>query len=711
MPNGRSDTICNGSRNETFQDVIDARVSRRKFIGGGVATAAALSIGGIGALIEAVPLSAHSRHGRGRPLLGFQGIPVSSADTLEVPPGYTAKVLISWGDPVSNGPAFQPDAGNTARDQAMQWGMHNDGMVYFPIHGSSHGLLVQNNEYTDDVLLFPDGIANWNQEKTNKSINAHGVSVIEIARRRKRRHGRWGRDDDRNWWDRHDGRHGDDDNDGYEYGDWHVVRPSRYARRITAKTQMFMGGPVAQWDEPTADPRLITGADRTGRRVLGTINNCAMGFTPWGTYLACEENFNGYFRKNGPQTPLERRYGITAAGAGYLWHTTDLRFRADEEPNEANRFGWVVEFDPFNPQSTPVKRTALGRLKHEGAWVQEARDGRVVVYMGDDEQFEYIYRYVSKRPWKHAVRRGIHPLDEGTLYVAKFHPTHGEWLPLTPENPALAGWTLNDILINTRGAGDAVGATKMDRPEWIDTFPETLSVVGTLTNNTARGVPGTNPRTGLPNSPTDAANPRSPNPYGHIIRWSYAKDFTEPMFQWDIFALCGDPANPAHESTIVGDKFGSPDGLYVAPSGRLWIQTDVSGSTIDTGRICRVRQQPDVVRRSGEPEVRRFLVGPKQCEVTGVFVTPDESTMFVGIQHPGEAPTGVERSGQSEAFQFVAGRERRRTSTLVLRRDHERRRRTDRELKRRGRRWTLAWRRSPLQSVSTPSRNRRYTPL
>ena len=415
-------------------------------------------------------------------------------------------------------------------------------------------------------------------------------------------------------------------------------------------TPIRMGGPLAQPGEPTADPRLITSADPTGRRVLGTINNCAMGFTPWGTYLACEENFNGYFRKNGPQTALERRYGINAAGAGYLWHTTDKRFRVDEEPNEPNRFGWVVEFDPFNPGSTPVKRSALGRLKHEGAWVQEARDGRVVVYMGDDEQFEYIYRYVSNRPWRKALRRGINPLDDGILYVAKFHPTFGEWLPLTPDNPKLAGWSMNDILLNTRGAGDAVGATAMDRPEWIDTFPESLTVVGTLTNNTARGVAGTNPRTGQPNSPVDAANPRSPNPYGHIIRWDYKNDFTEPTFGWDILARCGDPAVPAHGSTIVGDKFGSPDGLYVAPSGRLWIQTDVSGSTINTGAYAGFGNNQMLCADPASGQVRRFLVGPRVCEVTGVFVTPDERTMFVGIQHPGEAPSGANNPANPTQF-------------------------------------------------------------
>ena len=250
---------------------------------------------------------------------------------------------------------------------------------------------------------------------------------------------------------------------------------------------MKIGGPAA------GDPQLRTGADPTGTNVLGTVNNCAMGFTPWNTYLACEENFNGYFRKAGTPTTLEARYGINATGNGNLWYTTDTRFDANIEPNEANRFGWVVEIDPFKPNSTPVKRTALGRLKHEGAWVQETKDGKVVVYMGDDERFEYIYRYVSNLPWRTALRNGISPLDDGVLYVSRFHADgSGEWLPLTPENPALAGWSLPQILINTRGAADAAGATKMDRPEWIDTFPESLTAIATLTNNIA-AAPAPNP--------------------------------------------------------------------------------------------------------------------------------------------------------------------------------------------------------------------------
>ena len=615
------DSVCNNSNNESLESVIERRLSRRGFLGGGLAAAAVASLSGVGALLSSVPTARANGNG---PLLGFTGIPVSSADAVVVPPGYTAKVLIAWGDPVSDGPAFKQDGSNTAAEQALQWGMHNDGLVYYPISGSVHGLIVQNNEYTDDVLLFKDGTAGWNQEKTNKSLNAHGVSIIEI----KRKPGRgkaWGAP------------HGRGPDGDAPYGEWEVVRPSRYARRITGMTPIDIGGPAA------GDSRLKTSADPTGKRVLGTINNCAMGHTPWGTYLACEENFNGYFRKTGTQTPLEARYGINAAGAGYLWHTTDSRFNANLEPNEANRFGWVTEIDPFDPGSTPIKRTALGRLKHEGAWVQETRDGHVVVYTGDDQVFEYIYRFVSSLPWRKARAKGVSPLDDGTLYVAKFNSDGtGYWIPLTTQNPALSGWSLNDILINTRGAADAAGATKMDRPEWIDTFPESLTAIATLTNNTSRGV-GTNP-------PVDATNPRAVNNYGHILRWAYRNDFSEPNFFWDIFALCGDPGAPSTGSTINGDKYGSPDGLYVAPSGRLWIQTDVSGSTINTGAYAGFGNNQMVCADPQTKETRRFLVGPSVCEVTGVFVTPDERTMFVGIQHPGEAPSGSNNPANPKQF-------------------------------------------------------------
>jgi uncharacterized protein len=653
------DIVSNSSANPHFNDVVEARLSRRGLLTGAAYTAAA-TLGGVGGLLGSVP--ARARGGAG-PLLGFQGIAVSSADRVIVPDGYTAKVLISWGDPVSDGPAFAPDASNSWQDQERQWGMHNDGLVYFPIRGSRHGLLVQNNEYTDDVLLFPDGTANWSADKTRKSLAAHGVSIIEVKQVRVD-----GRDDDDD-----DDKH-DDDRRRRHPREWIVVRPSRYARRITGYTPIAIAGPAA------GDPRLMTSEDPQGRSVLGTLNNCAMGYTPWGTYLACEENFNGYFRKTGTPTALERRYGITATGFGYLWHTTDKRFDANQEPNEAHRFGWVTEIDPFKPRSTPVKRTALGRLKHEGAWLQEARDGRVVVYMGDDEQNEYIYRYVSRLPWRRSMRQGIHPLDDGTLYVAKFHADgKGEWLALTPDNPALAGRTLADILINTRAAADAVGATMMDRPEWIDTFPDRLTAIATLTNNSRRGTnpPSVNAADGRSAAasarpPVDPANPRPANAYGHIVTWSYARDWTEPGFRWDIFALCGDPAVPAHGSTVVGDKYGSPDGIYVAPSNRLWIQTDVSGSTQNAGAYAGFGNNQMLCADPQTRETRRFMTGPVQCEITGVFVTPDERTMFVGIQHPGEAPTGAlspANPKQFSAWPDGPGGGRPRSSTVVITKD------------------------------------------
>lgn len=610
--------ISNESGNESFADVADRMVSRRGFLGGAISIGALASLGGVGSLLSAVPTSAKAASSGGT-VLGFEGIPVSSADTVTVPNGYTARVLIAWGDPISQGPTFAQDGSNSAEDQAVQWGMHNDGLVYFPINGSARGLIVQNHEYTDDGLLFPDGVANWNSAKTLKSLNAHGVSVIEVTKRRG--------------------------------GRWRVVRPSSYARRITGTTPIAIGGPAA------GDPRLRTSEDPSGTLVLGTLNNCAMGFTPWGTYLACEENFNGYFRKRAgvSQTQLERRYGITAGGFGYNWHLTEKRFRVDDdvvsgqpgEPNEPNRFGWVTEIDPFDPDSTPVKRTALGRFKHEGAWVQEARDGRVVVYSGDDERNEYIYRFVSRLRWRKARRQGVNPLDDGILYVAKFNDDgSGEWIALTPNHPALSTWSMADILLNTRSAADAVGATMMDRPEWIDTFPESLTAIATLTNNSRRGTsppssnnPDGSTAAGSARPPVDAANPRPVNNYGHIIRWSYQNDWTEDTFRWDFFALAGNPeATIPDGSTINGDKYGSPDGIYVDPAGRIWIQTDVSASTINAGPYAGFGNNQMLAADPETGLTKRFLVGPKNCEVTGVFMTQDLRTMFVGIQHPGERP-------------------------------------------------------------------------
>jgi secreted PhoX family phosphatase len=355
--------------------------------------------------------------------------------------------------------------------------------------------------------------------------------------------------------------------------------------------------------------------------------------TPWGTYLACEENFNGYFgTQNAAWTPTaeQDRYGLSRTSE-YRWHTVDPRFDIAVNPNEANRFGWVVEIDPFNPGSTPVKRTALGRLKHEGATVTEAR-GRVVVYTGDDQNGDYIYKFVSNAPWWQLRALGKSPLDHGTLYVARFNDDGtGEWLPLefgTAPLTAADGWQDQaDVLLRTRQAADAVGATKMDRPEWIVVHPRNNDVYCTLTN----GSNGPNP-----------PNPRNPNPYGHIIRWrEHNRDNSATTFEWDIFLLAGDPMYDPQVTLDEADIFGSPDGLWFDPDGRLWIETDVSNTAqnLASRGYDRIGNNMMLAADPDTGEIRRFLTGPRGSEITGLIATPDQRTMFVNVQHPGELTT------------------------------------------------------------------------
>ena len=601
MADFEDDKGSNDSNNEAFQDVLDARLSRRGFLGGSLTAAAGITLGGASALLKSVPVSALSRPHRR--LLGFQAIPVSTADTVVVPEGYTAEVLIAWGDPVGDGPEFAQDGSNSADEQASSGACTTTAWCTSPSTDHDTGCWRRTTSTpTKGCCFLMASRTGTRKRRTSRSmrtvcLSSKSSEVIIISHRRR-------------WRSR----------GSKKNSDWHVVQHSRYARRITGQTPIRIGGPAA------GDDRLKTIDDPTGTTVLGTLNNCAMGFTPWGTYLTCEENFHGFFfRTLSPdsRSKEEKRYGIGPSNGGFRWYQTHPRFNADTYPNEANRFGWVVEIDPFDPHSTPVKRTALGRLKHEGAWVQETKTGRIVVYMGDDERNEYIYRYVSRLPWKVARRRGINPLDDGILYVAKFNADgKGEWLPLTPDYPALVTWTLNDILINTRGAADAVGATMMDRPEWIDTFPQALTAVATLTNNNRRGTnppssnnPDGTTTAGSARPPVDAINSRTNNVYGHIITWTYDHDFDEPDFSWDVFALAGDPAVPAHGSTIIGDKFGSPDGLFVAPSGRLWIQTDVSTGSLNTGDYAGFGNNQMLCADPTTGEIRRFLTGPKQCEI------------------------------------------------------------------------------------------------
>jgi secreted PhoX family phosphatase len=607
MDMDREDLGVNPSSNPTFQAILEASLSRRDVLRSGLGAAALALLGGSAARVAAAS-----------PPFAFKGVPVSTADAVTVPEGYTADVLYAWGDPISEGPPFRPDASTSAAEQEQQAGMHHDGFHYFPLppgsDSSTRGLLAVNHEYTDDGLLHPGGMEPWTAEKVAKSQAAHGVSVVEVALRGDR---------------------------------WAVVRPSPFARRITARTPITFSGPAA------GHTLLKTAADPAGQTVLGTINNCAHGVTPWGTYLTCEENFNLYFlnsREDVPGAPAEdrarilgaqKRYGIAKTDRGYRWHEHDPRFDASRHPNEPNRFGWVVEVDPHDPGHRAVKHSALGRFKHEGAEVTLAPDNRVVVYMGDDERFEYIYKFVSRGVFRTGDRAAnMRLLEEGTLWVARFAADgSGEWLELAVGKNGLDAATgfasQAEVLINARAAADRAGATKMDRPEWIAVHPKTREVYCTLTNNSRRG------REGQP--AVDAPNPRANNVFGHIIRWrEQGSDPAATRFAWDVFVLCGDPSlgDAARRGTIKGDAFGSPDGLWFDPRGVLWIQTDVSTSALNKGDYANLGNNQMLAADPATGEIRRFLTGPTGCEVTGVITTPDLRTMFVNIQHPGEPASG-----------------------------------------------------------------------
>ncbi|GAB3471009.1 PhoX family protein [Polaromonas eurypsychrophila] len=578
--------------------------------------------------------------------LGFTSVPVSSADALVVPPEYEAQVLYRWGDATgvagAAAPTFAGDASNSVQEQLLQAGMHHDGMEYFPLDKNPrHGLLAINHEYTDDGLLHSDGMKTWTAEKVRKSQAAHGVSIIEVVERG---------------------------------GVWRVMPNSRYARRITATTPMAFSGPAA------GHALLKTAADPEGARPLGTLNNCAAGQTPWGTFLTCEENWNGYFSAQDKPTPDELRYGLRSKGFGYRWHEFDERFDAVKTPNEQNRFGWVVEIDPQDPTQTPIKRTALGRIKHEGATTTLSRDGRAVVYMGDDERFEYVYKFVSRdkvKPGGYRANREL--LDHGTLYVARFDAQgYGRWLPLVHGEDgltAVAGFPSQaEVVIKCRQAADAVGATKMDRPEWVAVHPNTGEVFLTLTNNSARGQGG---------RMADASNPRNDNIMGHIIRWREGKgqggsgafdgDASATEFRWMHFALAGDPnADKAeYRGTIKGDMYGSPDGLQFDAGGLLWIQTDVSTSAMHKGAYAGMGNNMMLCADPATGETKRFLTGPAGCEITGVTFTPDRRAVFINIQHPGETASERGDPAQPKAVSHwpdgpTGGRPR--SATVVIRR-------------------------------------------
>ena len=623
----------NRSSNPDIHSISDP--ARRVVIRGGIA---ALAVGTLAPLLGGCAGGAPVGARVGGALLGFKGIPIGQGDALVVPDGYVATAMAAWGEPIGvpgNVPAWREDASNSAADQAVQMGMHHDGIHFCPLGGSStRGLLAMNHEYTDDGLLHADGMKTWTAEKVRKAQAAHGISVIEVER----------------------------SGDG-----WRMVRPSRYARRYTATTPFAVGGPAA------GHALMRTAADPAGRSVLGTFNNCASGMTPWGTYLSGEENFAFYFALGDKAPdPHQQRWGLRKT-AIFRWNEHDERFDVAKHPNEPNRFGWVVEVDPMDPTGTPVKRTALGRAAHEGAWVATTKDGRAVVYSGEDARFEYIYKFVSRDRIAPAgngltlAQANRELLDHGTLHVARFDADgSGRWLPLVHgEGPLTAANGFADqgeVVIKARQASDALGATKMDRPEWLAIDLRSGEVYCTLTNNSSRGAkdqPG-----------VDAVNPRANNTMGSIVRWKEAGDFDAKSMRWDLLVLAGDPANERADAkgNVRGDIFGCPDGLMLDPRGVLWIQTDAHATQMYKGEFARIGNNQMLACDRTTGEVRRFLTGPTNCEITGATLTPDGTTMFVNIQHPGETPSDRSDPDEPGKFSKWPGGGRPRSATVVIRR-------------------------------------------
>ncbi len=647
--------VCNTSANPTFASIIEARLSRRGALLGGLVTA-------VGAMfVQSGPAAAQARTPAER-MLGFAAVPVAETDTIVVPPGYTARALTPWGEPITGSmPAFSRS--NTGAEQGMQIGQHHDGMHFFPIEGSStDGLLVMNHEYIEprflhaakyagqkvstDGVMITDG--KRDSDEVLKEMNAHGVSIVRAQQQPDR--------------------------------SWKVVADPRN-RRVTALTPMEIGGPVR------GSPFVRTKYSPEGTRTRGTINNCAHGVTPWNTYLTCEENWAGYFR-NGtmqdqkPDLPREHaRYGVRTDRSRYAWELAAngadefVRFdatsragdAASDYRNEPNAFGWVVEIDPFDPNSTPVKRTHLGRFAHEGVVFAPAVEGKpVVAYSGDDAQFEYIYKFVSAKPYQAATANGT-LLDEGTLYAARFNPDgSGEWLALAPGQSGLTpenGFgSLAEILVNTRAAADKAGATKMDRPEWGAIDPRDGRVYFTLTNNARRG-----------EHQVDPANPRARNQFGHIIRWREANDdHASTTFTWDLFVIAGPPDNSrdlAGRALTADSIFACPDGLWFDSAGRLWIQTDIGESEMNKGPLAPFGNNAMLAADPTTGEIRRFLTGPMGQEITGVVTTPDRRTMFINVQHPGATTTAEDFAAGKLASHWPDGEGIPRSATVVITKD------------------------------------------
>ncbi|GGK07228.1 PhoX family protein [Pseudomonas matsuisoli] len=639
-----TDRVANQSGNEPLDAVIDRFLSRRTVMKGGLGAAIAMIAGAglTGCFDGGSDNDDDDRVTEPTPepslQLGFESIPGSKIDAIAIAAGYTARVLAPWGTPLNNmARAWDETGNNTSEDQANSAGMHHDGMHFFPLNDSStEGLLAINYEYIDQDALHPNGATNNNgvrpAEEVRKEINAHGAGVYLIRRNAE--------------------------------GVWEVALDNRN-RRFTSATEMAIAGPLA------GNAALITPFSADGTRTRGTNNNCGNGYTPWGTYLTCEENWPGIFLNTQAETPADQdRIGIETEETNYGWETAAgeeasgtgefSRFNitptaggsaTTDYRNEANGYGYIVEIDPYDESTLATKRTAMGRFRHEGAAYGNLVAGEpVVYYMGDDAQFEYVYKYVSDAAWDPAdtnpsdrLATGAKYLDNGTLYVARFNDDgSGDWLPLVPETTVQSGGTLADlytdlpgIILNTRGAADAVGATPMDRPEWTTVHPTNGDVYLTLTNNSRR-------------TEANAANPRVPNVNGHIIRWT---DASETTFNWDIFVFGSDDDTAATNLSGLTElnQFAGPDGLSFDSRGILWIETDNSGNAVADytndqllavipERIVDAEGNRSEITAENQTALRRMLVGPNGCEITGIAFTPDLTTMFVNVQHPGNWP-------------------------------------------------------------------------
>ncbi|MCH6161336.1 PhoX family protein [Streptomyces marispadix] len=646
-PGGRSAMTCryrcgdacfheapNTSGNEYVGDVIARVLSRRSVLRAGAVAgvaAAATATGACSAGSAGALSAGDADAAKGKPAKGLRFTPVepNTDDKVTVPEGYGQNIVIRWGEPILRGaPDFDPKK-QSAKAQKGQFGYNNDFLSLLPLDekeaqegGGKRQLLVANHEYTDENLMFAGYDADDpTREQAEIGWAAHGLSVVVV-----------------------EGEKGT--------GALKAVPRHRLNRRVTATTAFEVTGPAAgsKWLRTSEDPE--------GRKVLGTLNNCSGGTTPWGTTLHGEENIDQYFAntakvKDDEHRKRLERYALKGTETERKWERFDDRFDVVKEPYEPHRFGWVVELDPYDPESAPRKRTALGRFKHEAAQPRLTGDGRPVVYMGDDERFEYLYKFVSSKRMRRGGSRADHEhnmslLDHGTLYVAKLtgdspegeidgsgelpagdheFDGRGEWIPLaTGDESHVEGMTADEVYVFTRIAGDKAGATKMDRPEDVEPSPRTGRVYAALTNNTDRGAAG--------KARPDEANPRKNNKHGHVLEFAeHGDDPAARRFTWRLFLVCGDPEDPG---TYFGgfpkdqvSPISCPDNVAFDDYGNLWLATDDGQLGFHDGLFGVA-----TTAGSRRGEVRQFLTVPNGAETCGPLI--QDRRVLVSVQHPGE---------------------------------------------------------------------------